>query len=190
MVLAWQINPVHNIDYFTSRVETSNMAMVLKQMEEVLHKIDANHLFEYNFLDKQWEAFYREDEKRQIIFLGVALMTILIACLGLFGLATYAAEQRIKEIGIRKVLGASTGSIVTLLSKDFLKLVLVAAIIAFPVSWWAMNNWLSDFAYRISIQWWVFLVAGSLAVLIALSTVSFQAIKAAVRNPVKSLRSE
>lgn len=190
MVIAYQRNPVHNIDYFTARVETANMASVLKQMEGVLQKIDANHLFEYNFLDKQWEAFYREDEKRQIIFLGVALMTILIACLGLFGLATYAAEQRIKEIGIRKVLGASIGSIVSLLSRDFLKLVLIAAIIAFPISWWAMKNWLSDFAYRINIHWWVFLIAGGLAVLIALATVSFQAIKAAVSNPIKSLRSE
>jgi len=166
------------------------MAMVLKRMEEILRNIDANHLLEYNFLDKRWEAFYREDEKRQTIFLGVALMTILIACLGLFGLATYAAEQRIKEIGIRKVLGASIGSIVTLLSKDFLKLVLIAAIIAFPISWWAMKNWLADFAYRINIHWWVFLIAGAIAVLIALGTVSYQAIKAAVVNPVKSLRSE
>ena len=190
MVLAYQTNRVHNIDYFTSRVETSNMATVLKQMEDVLRSIDASHLFEYNFLDKQWETFYREDEKRQTIFLGVALMTILIACLGLFGLATYAAEQRIKEIGIRKVLGASIGSIVALLSKDFLKLVLIAALIAFPISWWAMKNWLSDFAYRINIHWWVFLIAGGLAVLIALATVSFQAIKAAIVNPVKSLRSE
>jgi putative ABC transport system permease protein len=105
-------------------------------METVLHKIDAGHLFEFNFLDKQWELFYREDEKRQIIFLGVALMTILIACLGLFGLATYAAEQRIKEIGVRKVLGASVGNLVALLSKDFLKLVAIAAMIAFPIAWW------------------------------------------------------
>ena len=190
MVLAYQRNSVHQIDYFTSRVETSNIASVLKQMEDVLRRIDSEHLLEYNFLDAQWEAFYREDEKRQIIFLGVALMTILIACLGLFGLATYAAEQRIKEIGIRKVLGASIGNIVTLLSKDFLKLVLIAALIAFPVSWWAMNNWLSEFAYRINIHWWVFLIAGGLAVIIALATVSFQAIKAAIVNPVKSLRSE
>ena len=122
--------------------------------------------------------------------MGVALMTILIACLGLLGLATYAAEQRIKEIGIRKVLGASVTSIVSMLSKDFLKLVIVAAVIAFPVAWWAMNNWLQDFAYRTSIQWWIFAVAGIAALLIALCTVSFQAIKAALANPVKSLRTE
>lgn len=190
MVLGYQRNPVHNIDYFTARIEAKNTDALLKQMEGVLHKIDQAHLFEYNFLDKQWDLFYREDTKRQVIFMGVALMTILIACLGLLGLATYAAEQRIKEIGIRKVLGASVTSIVSMLSKDFLKLVIVAAVIAFPVAWWAMNNWLQDFAYRTSIQWWIFAVAGIAALLIALCTVSFQAMKAALANPVKSLRTE
>jgi putative ABC transport system permease protein len=190
MVLGYQRNPVHNIDYFTARVETKNAEALLKQMEGVLHKIDAGHLFEYNFLDKQWDLFYREDQKRQVIFMGVALLTILIACLGLLGLATYAAEQRIKEIGIRKVLGASVTSLVAMLSKDFLRLVLIASVIAFPVSWWAMNNWLQDFAYRVSIQWWVFAIAGLAALLIALATVSFQAIRAALSNPVKSLRTE
>ena len=135
-------------------------------------------------------SFYREDAKRQTIFLWIALMTILIACLGLFGLATYAAEQRIKEIGIRKVLGASVSSIVGMLSKDFAKLVLIASLIAFPVAWWAMHNWLQDFAYRITIGWWIFLAAGAIAFLIAFITVSSQAIKAALANPVKSLRTE
>jgi putative ABC transport system permease protein len=190
MVLGYQRNPVHNIDYFTAKIETGNTAALLKQMEAVLHQVDAGHLFEYNFLDKQWDLFYREDEKRQIIFMGVALLTILIACLGLLGLATYAAEQRIKEIGIRKVLGASVTSLVAMLSKDFLRLVLVASVIAFPVSWWAMNSWLQDFAYRVNIQWWVFAVAGLAALVIALVTVSFQAIRAAISNPVKSLRTE
>jgi putative ABC transport system permease protein len=147
-------------------------------------------LFEYHFLDKQWDLFYHEDQIRQIIFLIVAILTILIACLGLFGLATYAAEQRIKEIGIRKVLGASVSSIVAMLSKDFLRLVLIAAVIAFPVAWLAMNKWLQDFAYRINIQWWVFVLAGVIAACIALFTISFQAIKAAIANPVKSLRTE
>ncbi|HYF33520.1 MAG TPA: ABC transporter permease [Chitinophagaceae bacterium] len=190
MVLAYQRNPVHNIDYFTARITADNPSALLKQMEDVLRKIDERHLFEYNFLDKQWELFYREDEKRQIIFMGVALLTILIACLGLLGLATYAAQQRIKEIGIRKVLGASVTSIVSMLSKDFLQLVLVAAVIAFPVAWWAMSTWLEDFAYRVNVQWWVFAIAAGAALLIALCTVSFQAIKAALSNPVKSLRTE
>ena len=182
--------PIHNIDYFTVRLNTTDMAGTLKQMESILHSIDASHLFEYNFLDKQWELFYREDKKREVIFLCVAFMTILIACLGLFGLATYAAEQRIKEIGIRKVLGASISSIITMLSKDFLKLVLIAAMIAFPIAGWAMHQWLQEFAYQVGLQWWVFLLAGCAALLIALFTVSFQAIKAALMNPVKSLRSE
>ncbi|AXY74889.1 ABC transporter permease [Paraflavitalea soli] len=181
---------VHRIDYFTARVNPVNMAETLKQMEGILHSIDATHLFEYNFLDKQWDLFYQEDKKREVIFLSVAFMTILIACLGLFGLATYAAEQRIKEIGIRKVLGASVSSIISMLSKDFLKLVLVAAVIAFPIAAWAMHQWLQDFAYQVGLQWWVFLVAGGAALFIALFTVSFQAIKAALSNPVKSLRSE
>ena len=147
-------------------------------------------MFEYNFLDKQWDNFYREDQKRQTIFLAIAILTILIACLGLFGLATYAAEQRVKEIGIRKVLGASVGSIVAMLSKDFLKLVAVAALLAIPVAWWMMNSWLDDFAYRTRIYWWVFVIAGFIAVLIALCTVGMKALKAAIVNPVKSLRAE
>lgn len=190
MVLGFQKNPVQNIDYFTAKVTTNTMAETLKQMDAILHKIDQNHLFEYHFLDKQWDLFYQQDQIRQTIFLMVAMLTIVIACLGLFGLATYAAEQRIKEIGIRKVLGASVSSIVTMLSKDFIRLVLIAAAIAFPVAWWAMNKWLDDFAYRITISWWMFALAGLLAIVIALITVSFQAIKAAIANPVKSLRSE
>ena len=190
MVIGFQKNPIQLIDYFTARVVTNNVSKTLKQMEAIIHGIDQNHLFEYHFLDKQWSLFYREDKIRETIFLIVAMLTIVIACLGLFGLATYAAEQRIKEIGIRKVLGASVSSIVSMLSKDFLKLVLIAALVAFPVAWWVMNNWLQDFAYHISISWWVFAIAGSLAVLIALVTVSFQAIKAALANPVKSLRTE
>ncbi|HEX2684272.1 MAG TPA: FtsX-like permease family protein, partial [Ferruginibacter sp.] len=113
-----------------------------------------------------------------------------ISCLGLFGLASYTAERRTKEIGIRKVLGASISGITGLLSKDFLILVFIAAIIAFPVAWWAMNKWLQDFAYRIDISWWVFIIAAAIALLIALITISFQSIKAAVANPVKSLRTE
>ena len=190
LVLAWQRNPVHNIDYFTARVNPGNIESTLQQMESILQKIDQDHLFEYNFLDKQWELFYREDKKRQTLFIGVAILTILIACLGLFGLSTYAAEQRIKEIGIRKVLGASVTSIVNMLSKDFLKLVVIASLISFPVAYWAMNTWLNDFAYRINISWWIFLLAGTIALVIAFITVSFHAIRAGLSNPVTSLRTE
>ena len=190
MVLCFQKNPIQNIDYFTARVTANAGEETLKQMDAILHTIDQNHLFEYHFLDKQWDLFYHEDQIRQTIFLIVAILTIVIACLGLFGLATYAAEQRIKEIGIRKVLGASVGSIVAMLSKDFLKLVVIASVIALPIAGWAMSEWLHDFAYRISISWWIFFVAGFIATLIALATISFKAIKAAIANPVKSLRTE
>ncbi|HEY1055279.1 MAG TPA: ABC transporter permease, partial [Emticicia sp.] len=132
MVLGFRNNPIQNIDYFSSRVTTENIAETLKQMDNILHSIDPQHLFEYHFLDEQWDLFYQQDQIQQTIFLIVAILTILIACLGLFGLATYAAEQRIKEIGVRKVLGASIGSIIVILTKDFVKLVLIAALIAFP----------------------------------------------------------
>ena len=190
MIMAYQKNPVDRIDYFTVRLTTDKAEETVKQLESILHKIDPNHLFEYNFLDKQWDVFYRDDQKRQTIFIVIAALTILIACLGLFGLATYAAEQRTREIGIRKVLGASVSGIVTLLSKEFIKLVLIASLVAIPVSWWMMNNWLSDFAYRTKIYWWVFVIAGALALLVALGTVGLKALKAAITNPVRSLRSE
>jgi putative ABC transport system permease protein len=141
-------------------------------------------------MDDDFNKIYSSEQKVGKIAMTFSLLAILIACLGLFGLVTYAAEQRIKEIGIRKVLGATVANIVAMLSKDFLKLVLIAALIAFPVAWWAMNKWLQDFAYRIHISWWIFVVAGLLALLIALMTVGFKAIKAAITNPVKNLRTE
>jgi putative ABC transport system permease protein len=146
--------------------------------------------FSYRFLDDSFDNMYRAEQRVGKIALAFAILTILIACLGLFGLATYMAEQRTKEIGVRKVLGATVSNIVNMLSRDFLKLVLVSAIFAVPVGWWAMTKWLQDFAFRVEIGWWIFLVAIGVAVLIALCTVSFQAIKAAISNPVKSLRTE
>jgi putative ABC transport system permease protein len=141
-------------------------------------------------MDEDFDKLYTTEQRTGKIFITFAVLAILIACLGLFGLVTYAAEQRTKEIGIRKVLGANVTIIVTMISTDFLKLVLIASLIAVPFAWWAMNKWLQDFAYRIQISWWVFLMAGILAILIALLTVCFQAIKAAIANPVKSLRTE
>ena len=151
---------------------------------------DKDDPFEYHFLDDQLALFYVEDERRQTILIWVALATIFIACLGLFGLATYSAEQRVKEIGVRKVLGATVSNLASLLSKDFLKLVLIANGIAFPIAWWATNQWLQEYAYHIDVEWWVFVIAGLAAILIAIVTVSYQAIRAAMTNPVKSLRSE
>jgi ABC-type antimicrobial peptide transport system permease subunit len=119
-----------------------------------------------------------------------AALAIIISCLGLFGLAAYTAEQRTKEIGIRKVLGASVTGLAGLLSKDFLHLVIISCLVAFPIAWWVMHDWLQGYEYRIVISWWIFLMAGLLAIFIALATICFQAIKAAIANPVKSLRSE
>ena len=146
--------------------------------------------FEYKFVDEEFARKF-EDEKRTGTLAGLfAGLTIFISCLGLFGLAIYMAESRVKEIGVRKVLGASVTGLATLLSKDFLTLVLISFLVASPVAWWAMHSWLSDYSYRVPIQWWVFALAGLVSVLIALATVSYQAIRAALANPVKSLRTE
>ena len=149
-----------------------------------------DNYFDYYFLDDRFNAQYANDQLFGKVFTIFAGFAIFIACLGLLGLSLFATAQRTKEIGVRKVLGASVSNIVLLLSKDFIKLVLIAFVIAAPVAWLVMHNWLQDFAYRININWWIFLVAGLLSVFIALATISFQAIKAAVANPVKSLRTE
>ncbi len=146
--------------------------------------------FEYSFLDEDYGKLYQSDQRTGTLFNIFSAIAILISCLGLFGLATYTAQIMTKEIGIRKVLGASVSSIVTLVSKDFLKLIILAILIASPIAFFTMQKWLQDFAYRIQIQWWMFALAGCLAILIALITISFQAVKAALANPVKSLRSE
>lgn len=159
-------------------------------MEAVWHKDIPDAPFEYSFLDSEVQKQYESEMTLSQIINSFTLIAILISCLGLFGLAAFSAEQRSKEIGIRKVLGASVSGIVTLLSKDFLKLVIVAIVIAAPIAWWGMSKWLQAFVYRINISWWMFALAGILAVIIALVTVSFQAIKAALMNPVKSLKTE
>jgi putative ABC transport system permease protein len=141
-------------------------------------------------MDEAFDNMYRVEQRTGKLGLTLAIIAIVIACLGLFGLATYTAEQRIKEIGVRKVLGATITDVVSMLSKDFMLLVLIASALAIPIAWWAMNKWLQDFAYRVTIGWWVFVGAGVIALLIALITVSSQAIRAAVTNPVKSLRTE
>ncbi|MEJ7683127.1 MAG: FtsX-like permease family protein [Segetibacter sp.] len=177
-------------DAVSFRLSTNNIAGTVKNAEAIWRKLAPGEAFTYSFLNEDFNAMYTSEQRTGKIFIVFAILAIFIACLGLLGLATYAAEQRTKEIGIRKVLGASVSNIAGMLSKDFLKLVIIAAIITFPVAWWAMNKWLQDFAYRINISWWIFAVAGLVAVLIALITVSFQAIKAAVSSPVKSLRTE
>ena len=141
-------------------------------------------------MDEAYGKMYSAEEKLGSLIWIFTIMAIFVGCMGLFGLAAFSAEQRTKEIGIRKVLGASIFNITALLSKSFIRLVLISSLIAFPLSWWAMNKWLEDFSYRITIGWWVFIVAGLAALVIALLTVSFQTIKAALSNPVKSLRTE
>jgi len=181
------------VSYFNNlsvKFAGSNTAASLAYLENTWKKFVPEIPYEYTFLDENFDKLYQAEQRQGTIFTAFACIAIFIACLGLFGLSAFTISQRVKEIGVRKVLGAEVSGIVALLSKDFLKLVLIAAIIAFPVAWYAMNNWLKDFAYRIHIQWWVFVVAAVAALLIALITVSFQAIKAAIANPVKSLRTE
>ena len=190
LVLAYSLNPLHVVDYYTARIAPANIQGTLDKLKAIMIKNDPDDPFEYHFLDEQLARFYVEDQRRQTILIWIALASIFIACLGLFGLATYSAEQRIKEIGVRKVLGATVFNLTSLLSKDFLKLVLIANGIAFPIAWWATNEWLQEYAYHIDIKWWVFGLAGVLAIGIALLTVGYQAIKAAIANPVKSLRTE
>ena len=171
------------------RPGTATPAMV-HQIEARWQKISNGLPFSYTFMDNDFDNLYHAEQQTGQLFITFAIFAILIACLGLFGLVTYAAEQRMKEIGVRKVLGARVTGIVALLSKDFTRLVLISALIAFPLAWWGMNQWLQSFAYRIGVSWWIFVVAGAAAMLIALLTVSVQTVRAALANPVKSLRSE
>jgi putative ABC transport system permease protein len=170
------------------RTKAHNPEQALAKMEAVMKKNNPAYPFEYKFVDDQFNQMFLSEMLISKLSCVFAALAIIISCLGLFGLAAYTAERRTKEIGIRKVLGASVSGIAGLLSKDFLKLVFISAIIAFPVSWWTMYRWLQNYAYRIEISWWIFIAAGFLALLIALITISFQAIKAAIANPVKSLR--
>ncbi len=172
------------------RINSKDISNIIAQIESKWKTMAPSKPFDYTFMDEDFNKLYTTEQRTGQIFITFALLAILIACLGLFGLVTYAAQQRTKEIGIRKVLGANVAGIVQMIARDFLKLVIIASLIAFPVAWWAMNKWLQGFAYRINIQWWIFVLAGVIAIFIALITVSFQAIKAAMANPVDSLRSE
>lgn len=172
------------------KVSGKNIPHSVDVVKKVLQSTDAANPFEYTFLDDDFDKMYRREMQTAALFKFFAAITILLSCMGLFGLAVFIAERKVKEIGIRKVLGASVADVTTLLSADFLKLVLVSIIIATPVAWWVMNNWLQDYAYRITMRWWIFLIAGVLAIFIALITISFQAVKAALANPVEALRTE
>lgn len=170
--------------------QNTDLSKALPALKNIMAQNNPSYPFEYKFVDDQFDKSFKMETLIGELAGIFATLAILISCLGLFGLAAYTAEQRTKEIGVRKILGATVQNLIALLSIDFLKLVAVSCFIAFPLAWWIMDDWLQDYAYRISMAWWVFVLAGIAAILIALVTVSFQAIKAAIANPVKSLRTE
>jgi putative ABC transport system permease protein len=189
------INPATsaNQSFFNSlslKVSGHNITATLADVEKKWRKYLPEIPYQYTFLDENFANLYESEQRQSTLFTVFACIAIVIACLGLFGLSAFAITQRVKEIGVRRVLGAKANTIVTLLSKDFLKLVIIASLIAFPVAWYAMSHWLQDFAYRTNIQWWVFILSAVLALIVALATISYHAIKAAVANPARSLRSE
>ncbi|WP_018611151.1 ABC transporter permease [Segetibacter koreensis] len=172
------------------KMSTGNLSNTIAGVESAWVKFSPEYPIEYKFLDENFEQMYKAEDKLKALLWIFTAIAIFVGCLGLFGLAAYTAERRRKEVGIRKVLGATTQGVVLLLSKDFIRLVIISLVIASPVAYYFMHQWLEDFAYRINISWWIFVVAGLAAIVIALATVSFQAVKAAIANPVKSLRTE
>jgi putative ABC transport system permease protein len=179
-----------NSELCSFKVNAANIPFVIREAEKKWKNLSTGLPFSYNFMDESFSEVYKSELHIGIMALLFSVIAILVACLGLFGLAAFMAEQRTKEIGIRKVLGASVPSILLMLSKEFLKWVAIANIIAWPAAYYFMNKWLQDFAYRINISVWIFIISGATAILIALATVSFQAVKAAVADPVKSLKYE
>ncbi|MEK6780393.1 MAG: ABC transporter permease [Bacteroidota bacterium] len=190
VVFAFPNTPIQRIDYYTLNVRTDNWSETVEKLKAVNAKIDADNPLEYTFLDNRFKEFYKADEKRGQIFLAFSLVIIAVACLGLFALVSYSIESRIKEIGIRKVLGASVQNLVSMVSKEFLVLVLIADVIALPAAWYLMRSWLQDFVYRVDLGIEMFILAALIALLIAFATISIRAIKAAIANPVDSLKSE
>ncbi|WP_420149538.1 ABC transporter permease, partial [Spirosoma sp.] len=179
-----------NTSYLLVKTRAGQTQQAIADLEQLSKEFNPNYPFNYHFLDEEYENLYRSEQQVHTLVNYFGILAILISCLGLFGLAMFTAEQRTKEIGVRKVLGASVTSIVGLLSTDFLKLVFIALLIASPLAWWALDKWLGTFAYQTKLTWWIFGLAGVLSILIAFLTVSYQSIRAATVNPVKSLRSE
>ncbi|MDB5133490.1 MAG: cell division protein FtsX [Mucilaginibacter sp.] len=182
--------PVHRHGAIILKIKPANASALLHDIRKQWDDYRADGPFSYYFVDEQFASLYASEQRTGQIFTSFAVVAVIIASLGLFGLAAFMIKLRVKEIGIRKVLGASSGTITGMLSVEFLKLVLIAIVVSFPITWFAMHKWLQDFAYRIDINWWVFVIAGGIALFIAFITISFQSIKAAIANPVKSLRSE
>lgn len=190
--LFYTTSKTYNIrsSYLTVRIKPGNYAATLNAIQNKWKQFAPNLPFDYSFMDAAFNSLYRSDQTISKVLTTFTVLSIIVACLGLLGLAIFTAERRTKEIGIRKVLGASVQNVVVMLSKDFLLLLLIASVIAFPIAWYAMNKWLQDYAYRTNISWWIFALASGLTVIITLVTISFQSVKAAIANPVKSLRSE
>ena len=184
------LQKVNQPNWLFIKTQTTDYQQLLTSLEQQWKATVNNVPFDYRFVDKEVEKLYDEEKRLGEISIVFTILAILISCLGLFGLVSFVAEQKKKEIGIRKVLGASIGSVVQLLTKDFIKLVIIALVIATPIAYYFMQRWLEDFTYRVDIQWWVFALAGGFAVLITFLTVGFQSLKSAVANPVKSLRTE
>ncbi|QJD78657.1 ABC transporter permease [Spirosoma rhododendri] len=185
-----QMLPEQRIDYVLVRVNPQNLTSAMETVKAAWNQVDPRNNFVGSFVDENVERWYKKEQRLSTIFSSAAGIAILLSCMGLFAVALISIEQRTKEIGVRKVLGASVTSIVALLAGDFLKLVLVAIVVASPVAWYMMSRWLADFAYRIDMPWWVFILSGAMAVVIAFLTISFRSVRAALMNPVKSLRSE
>ncbi len=190
--LTMHINPNigFDVEYIFVRVQTNNLATALKEVEQVWKNVNPKAASQASYLDENTENMYKKDRQFAHIIVGGAVIAIVISCMGLFAIALLSINQRIKEIGIRKVLGSSVADIVLLLSKDFVLLVFLALMIASPLAWWGMQRWLDGFAYRVDISWWIFALAGIIALSIALLTVSGQAIRASLRNPIHSLRND
>jgi len=180
----------NNPQFLAIKTTIAQTQASINALENIHSKLNPAFPFSYSFLDADLENMYDGEQQMGIIFNILALLAIFISCLGIYGLSAFMAEQRIKEIGIRKVLGATTLSLVNLLSKDFFKLVLLALLIAIPLSWYYLNEWLQVFAYHINISWWMFAIAAAAVLLITLLTVSYQCIRTALTNPIKSLRTE
>ncbi len=172
------------------KLATTNISSTMESIKKIWQQTFPNYVYEYKFLDDKIASFYKQEAQLSQLYKIFAAIAIFLSCLGLYGLASFMAVQRIKEVGIRKVLGATAGNIVYLFSKEFIILIAIAFLIATPMSWYFMHQWLQDYAYRINISWWLFATGGLVAIIIALLTISFQAIKAAIANPVKSLRTE
>lgn len=189
-VFGFWSNPIQAIDYFTVHVQENALARVVEELRPIAQRFDAEHPFEFNILEDRWSDFYAQEERVGRIFTYASVLSIAIACLGLFGLAAFSTEQRTKEVGIRKVLGATPGGIIGQLSKEFILLVLIGNVIAWPLSYYAMSDWLENFSYRMDLGFQAFLLAGLLSVAIAFLSVAYRAVRAALSNPVDALRYE